>query len=121
MDEKPLQSTRPAEVTHMISLEVLMLVALPAVCIFTATAVNYVTPREQGDPSLSGVALAALIVTSVATLLSLIMGPDPKPSVNALGVRGQAKASRPEEQSTIGSWDNTKEVYWTLRQQLAPR
>lgn len=74
MDDKPLQSTLPAEVIHMISLDVLIPIALVAVCIVTATAVSYVAPRVQGDSNVSGVALAALILTVVATLPPLSQG-----------------------------------------------
>jgi hypothetical protein len=85
----------------MVSLEVLIPIALVTVCIITAMAVSFFTPHTQGDPKIWGIALAALILTIMATLPPFIAGP-PKPSVDPLGEQGHAHASRSEEPSTIG-------------------
>jgi hypothetical protein len=86
----------------MVSLEVLIPIALVTVCIITAMTVSFFTPHTQGDPKIWGVALAALILTIMATLPLFITGSPPKASVDPLGEQGHTHASQSEEPSTIG-------------------
>ena len=97
----------------MINSELLIPVTLVGFGVVIAMTASHFTPRAQRSVYVSRIALAALILTMIAALPTLITGPTSEPSVGPLTAQVKAHASRSEEPRSVRSSANLVEAQWS--------